>query len=152
MNETDALARYRSLPYKRKVEKVVDPKEGTYFICRYPDLPELAADGENRAEAIKNAEEAFDDYILARLHFGEPIPEPENGERVTRALELLEDELTSVVAVGIEFEEATISVAPDVLRRTLKSVLRKPEVATTRSEASSKIKQEAVAVAGQTSR
>lgn len=66
---------YRRQPYRRVIERVTE-SDGTYFICTYPELPGLMADGGSRSEAFHNAEEAFDDYIAARLNWNEDIPLP----------------------------------------------------------------------------
>ena len=83
MTTDPSLLDYRRLPYTRTTERV-DDEDGVYYVCRYPDLPGLSADGLTPHEAKRNAELAFDDYILARLHFNDPIPEPEGAERVRR--------------------------------------------------------------------
>lgn len=94
MTTDPSLLEYQRLPYARTTERV-DDEDGAYYVCRYPDLPGLSADGATQHEATWNAERAFDDYILARLHFGDPIPEPAGADRIRRALAAPRD-----VAVG----------------------------------------------------
>ncbi len=142
MASTEQLERYRALPYKRRVDRVTDEKEGTYFLCSYPELPGLAADGETRAEAVKNAQEAFDDYVLARLHWGDPIPEPEEAKRVGRVLAQAEEATTRQIEFFFEFEEP-----PEVVfSKKVKKVKKKETLTrTTLSSGESTINQEAVA-------
>ena len=141
MSEAE-LKKYRVLPYKRHVEKVTDA-EGTYFVCQYPELPGLAADGGTRAEAVKNAQDAFDDYISARLHWGEQIPEPQGARRVKRGLAREAPVYGSLVAIDIQAEEAEFLLPPNVEKRMAK-VLKTPA---TSSEAEASIETEALAVA-----
>ena len=138
MSETELLKKYKVLPYKRRIEKVTD-QEGTYFICRYPELPGLMADGETRAEAIKNAQDAFDDYIAARLHWGEVIPEPEGAHRVKLALEIIGQVVVRAVEQEVRVEEPRISWLaehPSSAEKYLRGI--------THSEADATIKQEVV--------
>lgn len=93
---------YRALPYRPTCERVND-ESGTYFVCQYPDLPGLSADGVTRAEAVHNGQLAFDDFIRALLEWGETIPLPPNAERVAKARGLGERptlRLTSTPAVA----------------------------------------------------
>ncbi|MBI4545829.1 MAG: type II toxin-antitoxin system HicB family antitoxin [Gemmatimonadetes bacterium] len=145
MSETETLKKYRMMPYKRRVEKVTDEREGTYFVCRYVDLPGLAADGETRAEAVKNAEAAFDDYILARLHFGDPIPEPEGARRVERAVALAENAPQTTLAFQFVLERPTMAMAEGA-KRTLDALLTKHEPVTTPTDAPMRIQQERIAI------
>lgn len=66
---------FRRLPYRRYCERVTD-EAGAYYVCTYPELSGLMADGSTRAEAFHNGEIAFDDYIRARLDWGDEIPVP----------------------------------------------------------------------------
>lgn len=66
---------FRRLPYRRSCERVTD-EAGAYYVCAYPELSGLMADGSTRAEAFHNGETAFDDYIRARLAWGDEIPVP----------------------------------------------------------------------------
>jgi predicted RNase H-like HicB family nuclease len=76
-NADKLLTRYRALPYRRVVERIEDSPAEVYYVCRYPELPGLMADGLTALEAQRNGAAAFDDYIRAQLHWGLPIPEPE---------------------------------------------------------------------------
>lgn len=95
---------YRRQPYQRAIERVTEP-DGTYFICTYPELPGLLADGASRSEAFHNAEEAFDDYIAARLNWNEDIPLP---AAVRRAAGFAEGDVpvTDALAVWVTLPDA----------------------------------------------
>lgn len=108
MNEDRELRRYRSLPFKREVKPVRD-ESGAYFVCRYPELPGLSADGVTRAEAVKNAEEAFDDYIRIRSRRGDLPPLPAGARRVLRALSMETLELD----LGDPSSRGTPVIAPE---------------------------------------
>jgi antitoxin HicB len=64
---------------------ILEPaEEGGYFVT-VPALPEVGTQGETRAEAMANAQEAIELVIEHRLALGEPLPDdilPE-VERVT---------------------------------------------------------------------
>src|SRR3989304_8242709 len=80
MADKPSLEYYRALPYCRVVERV-SGDEGLYYVCRFPELQGLAADGSTPVEAVKNAADAFDDYITALLAWGHEIPLPERRQR-----------------------------------------------------------------------
>lgn len=141
-SEPRDLAYYRSLPYIRKVEKVRDG-EDVYFVCRYPELPGLAADGDTRAEAVKNAADAFDDYIGARLHFADPIPEPPEAGRVAHALELASDR-ASTAALSVVLEAPTVIVNEKIRKTMLRAALRRPAPVTRTDTPSTRIHGELV--------
>lgn len=86
MERETEVARYRLLPYRRVIERVSD-ESGTYYVCSYPALPGLFADGETPAHARRNAALAFDDYISAQLEWGVDIPRPRGADRVETALD-----------------------------------------------------------------
>lgn len=146
MSPQGELSRYRRLPYKRRLDKETD-EEGTYFVCRYPELPGLFADGKTRSEAIRNADEAFDDYILARLSFEDPIPKPEGAQRVSRALEFADQAPKGALTLEIVLEEVKISLSREARKRTAKAMIRGEEPVPTRSEGEKRIYQERFATA-----
>lgn len=141
------LEHYRSLPYKRRVERIVDEVEGTYYVCSYAELPGLLADGETRAEAIKNGDEAFDDYIEARLHFGDLIPEPAGADRVARAMAVSE-RIAATASEGIQLGELVVEIKKAFLRRTMKAAIRGQATATTRAETLTRLQDSRLVNAG----
>lgn len=58
---TRDLASYQ-LPYERVWEARAEGSD-VYFLVRLRDLPMVAADGHNKAEALSNLRSAFDDFI-----------------------------------------------------------------------------------------
>lgn len=86
MTPLEQLDRYRRLPYRIAVEKVDEPIEGVYFVASMPDLPGVMADGRTPQEAKRHVRLAFDDFVLAQIEWGVPIPRPVGADRVERAL------------------------------------------------------------------
>ena len=68
---------YLKLPYK--LELTPDPEEGG-FVASYPDLPGCLSCGETIDDAIKNARDAFEQWINAAMEDGIQIPEPNDVE------------------------------------------------------------------------
>ena len=68
---------YISLPYRMEIMQ--DPDEGG-FVVSYPDLPGCLTSADNLTEAIKNAEDAKKEWLLAALEDGYTIPEPNSLE------------------------------------------------------------------------
>lgn len=80
------LSYYRQLPYTRRVRIEEDP-EGQYFVAFVVELDGLEADGETAIEALFHLQEAFDEYIVSMIGWGEVIPQPEHWtERVPDAI------------------------------------------------------------------
>ena len=50
------------------------------------DFPELTTFGDDREEAIAHAVDALEEAIAARIHYGEDIPPPSQGEDATYAV------------------------------------------------------------------
>ncbi len=71
----DDLQFYRALPYKRVLSRVSD-ESGDYWVCRFPEIPGLFAEGDTRPAAVHNAFEAFDDTISVLLEIGHEVPMP----------------------------------------------------------------------------
>jgi predicted RNase H-like HicB family nuclease len=61
--------------YRIIVEHLSD-EDGGGFAAYVPDLPGCMSDGETRAHAIANAEEAIADWIEAATSMGRPVPHP----------------------------------------------------------------------------
>ncbi len=51
-------------------------EDGGGFLVTFPDLPGCMADGENENEALKNAHDAFQAWVSARVDAHKAIPEP----------------------------------------------------------------------------
>ena len=66
---------YMRLPYR--MELIPDPDEGGYVVS-FPELPGCLSSGETSEEAIKNAEDAKQEWLLAAMEEGIDIPEPDS--------------------------------------------------------------------------
>jgi predicted RNase H-like HicB family nuclease len=58
---------------------VIEPlsEDGGGFLATVPELPGCMSDGETRAEAFANVEDAIATWIYRAHKAGEPIPEPQ---------------------------------------------------------------------------
>ncbi|HYE27584.1 MAG TPA: type II toxin-antitoxin system HicB family antitoxin [Allosphingosinicella sp.] len=68
---TDARGRYKVV-----IEPLSD-EDGGGFLATVPELPGCMSDGETRAEALANVEDAIATWIHCARKAGEPIPEPQ---------------------------------------------------------------------------
>ena len=64
---------YMNLPYA--LEIIPDIDEGG-FVAEYPELPGCITAGETMSEVVSNAELAKEEWMVAALEDGYPIPEP----------------------------------------------------------------------------
>ena len=69
------LDEYMRLPYR--MELIPDPDEGGYVVS-YPDLPGCLSSGETYEEALKNAEDAKREWMIAAMEENIAIPEPDS--------------------------------------------------------------------------
>lgn len=56
------------------------------FSVSFPDIPEIATQGDNWSEAVNNAEEAMLLVVEAMIEDGEPLPEPSKEVDVASAI------------------------------------------------------------------
>lgn len=61
--------------YKIVIEPLSE-QDGGGFLAMVPELPGCMSDGETRAEALANVEDAIATWIHAARKMGHPIPEP----------------------------------------------------------------------------
>ncbi|MGN6849475.1 MAG: type II toxin-antitoxin system HicB family antitoxin [Sphingomicrobium sp.] len=61
--------------YKIVIEPLSEA-DGGGFLATVPELPGCMSDGETRAEALTNVEDAIATWIHAAREMGRPIPEP----------------------------------------------------------------------------
>ena len=66
---------YLTLPYR--MELIPDAEEGGFTVW-FPDLPGCLSSGETSEEAIKNAEDAKQEWLLAAMEENIDIPEPDS--------------------------------------------------------------------------
>jgi predicted RNase H-like HicB family nuclease len=62
--------------YKVVIEPLSD-EDGGGFLATVPELPGCMSDGETRAEALANVEDAIATWIYCARKAGEPIAEPQ---------------------------------------------------------------------------
>ena len=62
--------------YKVVIEPLSE-EDGGGFLATVPELPGCMSDGETRAEALANVEDAIAAWIYCARKAGEPIPEPQ---------------------------------------------------------------------------
>ena len=61
--------------YKIIIEPLSEA-DGGGFLATVPELPGCMSDGETRAEALANVEDAIATWIFSARKMGQPIPEP----------------------------------------------------------------------------
>jgi predicted RNase H-like HicB family nuclease len=54
---------------------LIHPGEDGYWVAECPSLPGCVSQGRTREEAIRNAKEAIEGYVLALQEDGIPVPE-----------------------------------------------------------------------------
>ena len=52
-------------------------EDGGGYLATVPELPGCMSDGETRAEALVNVENAIATWLHCACKYGDPIPEPE---------------------------------------------------------------------------
>ena len=52
------------------------PEPSGGFVVRFPDLPEIVTQGEDRVEAMAHAADALEEAFAGRIHRGVPMPVP----------------------------------------------------------------------------
>jgi predicted RNase H-like HicB family nuclease len=62
-----------------KFRVLIEQDEDGVFVATVPSLPGCVTQGESRAEALKNAQEAIEVYLESLRAHGDPIP-PSIGE------------------------------------------------------------------------
>jgi antitoxin HicB len=61
--------------YKIEVSPL-EPKDGGGYLAIFPELIGCMSDGDTPEKALKNAKEAFADWVAARQELNLPIPKP----------------------------------------------------------------------------
>ncbi len=69
-------------PYKVEFEWDELSDESPVVMAINPELPGCMAQGDTEEEALKELEEARQEYIYLRLMKDRPVPEPENSRRL----------------------------------------------------------------------
>lgn len=60
------------------------PDDNGTFLITSPDFPELTSFGETVEDSLERAQGALLEAIEARIHDGEPIPQPSRGKHMVR--------------------------------------------------------------------
>ena len=76
---------YMALPYKMEI--VEDKDEGGYVVS-FPELPGCITCGETIESAVKNAEDAKKEWLMAALEDGVEINEPDDIEKYSGQFKL----------------------------------------------------------------
>jgi antitoxin HicB len=62
--------------YKVVIERLSE-EDGGGYLATVPELPGCMSDGETRADALANVEDAIATWLHCARKHGDPIPEPE---------------------------------------------------------------------------
>lgn len=54
----------------------LSPEDGGGFLATVPDLPGCMSDGETREEAVRNVEDAIQEWMASAQEMGRAIPRP----------------------------------------------------------------------------
>jgi predicted RNase H-like HicB family nuclease len=75
---------YMGLEYGIATRKLSEEEEGAGIVAYFTDLPFIAGDGEDIAEAIEDAQSAFASYLDVALKQGDIIKEPSHLSKTKR--------------------------------------------------------------------
>lgn len=67
--------------YKVVIEPLSE-EDGGGFLATVPELPGCMSDGETRAEALVNVEDAIDTWIYCARKLGREVPPPQSTARL----------------------------------------------------------------------
>ena len=111
MNENDIRTQveyYANLPYKVVVERCDD--QGTYYVARVVELPDLLMTGDNPAEAIAELESVKRDWMKTHLELGNKMPELLNLRSHSGNIRVrMEPSLHSSLALMAELEGVSLN-------------------------------------------
>jgi predicted RNase H-like HicB family nuclease len=88
-NKIKTLEYYQRLPYTLYREPQKDSDGKKYWTAEYLELRGCKTEGETEAEAIKNLQNLFDEYIVLRIENNHAIPEPEKMSRPSNEIIIL---------------------------------------------------------------
>ncbi len=63
------------LAYPIELEALT-PEDGGGFLVRFPDWNDAVTEGDDREEALANAEDCLEEMVADRINHREPLPEP----------------------------------------------------------------------------
>ena len=65
-----------------KFRVVIEPDEDGIFVAECPSLPGCISQGQTRAEAVANIQDAIGGYLVSLKKHGDPVPWPITEEVV----------------------------------------------------------------------
>lgn len=81
----------------------LDEEDGGGYLAAYPDLPGCIADGETPAEALENAQDAFEAWMTVQKERGVEIPPPgASREHLQRKIEALVGAVKALAEANVE--------------------------------------------------
>ena len=118
---------YTNLPYTITVERRDD--QGTYYVARYIELPDLLMTGDTPEEALAELESVKPEWIETHLELGNKMPPPLKGRRYSGEYRLrMQPSLHEAAALMAEMEGVSLNqytvmalsraVGQDEVRRT----------------------------------
>lgn len=90
----------------------LDEEDGGGFVGFAPDLPGCMSDGDNTEEALRNTEQAIEEWLALQARRGVEIPKPGSASKIAsdREAQLLEIiQSLEEYCNGIEHENKTLS-------------------------------------------
>jgi predicted RNase H-like HicB family nuclease len=111
MNENNIqtqVEHYASLPYTVVIERCND--QGTYYVARVVELPDLLMTGDTPTEAVTELENVKRDWIKTHLELGNKMPEPLNLRSHSGNIRVrMEPSLHSSLAFMAELEGVSLN-------------------------------------------
>jgi len=111
MNENNIqtqVEHYASLPYTVVIERCND--QGTYYVARVVELPDLLMTGDTPTEAVTELENVKRDWIKTHLELGSKMPEPLNLRSHSGNIRVrMEPSLHSSLAFMAELEGVSLN-------------------------------------------
>ena len=102
------------LAYPVELEELT-PEDGGGFLVRFPDWDGALTHGDDRAEALVNAEDCLEEMVAYRINHREPLPEPSPAQG--RPLVALSGQMAGKAALWLALRERGVSL--DELARRL---------------------------------
>jgi len=99
---------YTNLPYTITVERLDD--QGTYYVARYIELPDLLMTGDTPEEALAELESVKPEWIETHLELGNKMPPPLKGRRYSGEYRLrMQPSLHEAAALMAEMEGVSLN-------------------------------------------
>ena len=92
---------YRRLPYRRRARLEIGSDGKNFWVAWIDELPGCQIDAPTKAEAYRKLDELFEDYIAAKLEWGDKVPRPARPWRLTEDGDLVNAPSVSSAAVRV---------------------------------------------------